>query len=305
MKIKSVVKLLIGIGILSLVVLNLEYRNLADIFANMTYEWLIPALLFYLLGLCAVSWRLKLIFSDLNVEFLFSKIFWANMLGMLLAEITPGKIGYLSVTAPLYKEKKTHKGKILTVIVATQVLDFLLRFSLAIVLILYFILSLQLPELQSVLRVALIFSLFIFVALIVFSRSKKIKYFIRLIPFKKDFFMAAIDDFQKVHKKTLEKDIIILTLASWIFTSARWIFIGKALSFSLSPVLYIFLQPVVISLSFLPITVGGLGVVETAVSAVFIALGIEAERAFAFAIMDRIVLYTVEIAGIKEIRNIL
>ncbi|MCK4247353.1 MAG: flippase-like domain-containing protein [Methanomicrobia archaeon] len=304
MKVKSIVKFLVGVGILVLIVVNLGYENLVNILTRISYIWLIPAALSYILGLCLVSWRLNLMFSGIQMHFLFSKLFWSNMLGMLLAEITPGKVGYLSVTVPLSQEKPEHKKEILAVILATQVLDFLLRFSLAIVLIAYFIATLKSQELHGALTAALIFSVLIFIVLIVVSRWQKIKRLTALIPFKREFFLKTMDSFQEMHKKTLTSQIVLLTIASWIATSARWIFIGKALSLGISPFLYIFLQPVILSVSFLPITVGGLGIVETFISAVFVSLGVGAEKAFAFAIVDRVVLYAVEITGLKEVKSL-
>ena len=304
MKVKAIVKLLVGMGILTILVLNLEYKELGGIFTNVSYIWLIPAMFSYLLGLILVSWRLNLMFSGIGLRFLYSKIFWSTMLGMLFAEITPGKVGYLSVAVPLSKEKPDHKEEIVSVILATQALDFLLRFSLAIVLSTYLIATLKSQEIAGILMAALVFSVVLFALLVIISRWKNIKKLVLLVPFKREFLSNTVESFQEMHRKTLSSRVMLLTIGSWIATSARWIFIGEALSLDISPVLYVFLQPVILSISFLPVTVGGLGVVETVISTVFVSLGEGAEKAFAFGILDRVVLYTVEIAGLKEMKSL-
>ena len=100
--------------------------------------------------------------------------------------------------------------------------------------------------------------------------------------------------------KSLGGEIIILTILAWIFTSLRWVFIAYALGLGLPVITYILLHPLITSVSFIPVTIGGLGMLEGGIALTLVLLGISKGKAIVFPLLDRVAMIVVEIFGIKE-----
>ncbi|MFQ6087388.1 MAG: lysylphosphatidylglycerol synthase transmembrane domain-containing protein [Candidatus Methanofastidiosia archaeon] len=300
----NILRFLVAILILSFLTLKIGVENLQEVMKKVNLRFIFLAILIYIFALFAVSYRLKLMLKNLDLNLGISQIFWCNMLGMLVSEVTPGRVGYLTTAYALFKKGKIKKSRSLSVILSVQVLDFSLRTILALAAFFYLFYTFKkISEIRFMMLLGISTLFLITFFLLILSTSREITKLVEHIPYKSEKIKESIEIFQRLHRESLSDftNIFILTLSSWIFTGARWIFVGNSLSLNLSPLTYLLLQPLILSLSFLPITLGGLGITEGAVAGIFVLLGVEPEAALAFALLDRGVVF---IVGIKEIGEI-
>ncbi|MHA2206598.1 MAG: lysylphosphatidylglycerol synthase domain-containing protein, partial [Candidatus Thorarchaeota archaeon] len=121
----TILRFLVGISLLVLVIWFSQPASLWSVISNAAFEWLIVAVLIHLVATTATTLRIAYLLERLD---LFVPIFKANLGGMLLADITPGRAGYF-VTPLIVSQNcpEIGKGQTLNVMFFGQIFDFLLR----------------------------------------------------------------------------------------------------------------------------------------------------------------------------------
>ena len=110
-----------------------------DTLLGINVIYLILAIVVYAAALVVASVRLRMLIR-LQQPVSFKSVFWANLYGMLMAEVTPGKTGYLLATLPL-ERAGVRKSVSLSTIGITQVMDFAQRGVIGVVAIIFFAFS--------------------------------------------------------------------------------------------------------------------------------------------------------------------
>ena len=95
--------------------------------------------------------------------------------------------------------------------------------------------------------------------------------------------------------------IFILTLFCWIISGISWWAFGKALDVDLPVFVFMLLNPLISSLTFFPITPGGLGIAEAGSVLVFSYLGVLPEKGFIFMLLDRSIGLIISLLGLKTL----
>jgi hypothetical protein len=93
--------------------------------------------------------------------------------------------------------------------------------------------------------------------------------------------------------------IFVLTLITWIISGIGWWAFGRALNINLPIFAYILLNPLISSLTFIPITPGGIGIAEAGNVLIFSYLGVGAEKGFILMLLDRSINLIVSLLGLK------
>jgi len=93
--------------------------------------------------------------------------------------------------------------------------------------------------------------------------------------------------------------IFILTLFCWIIGGIGWWAFGKALDVDLPFFVFILVNPLISSLTFFPLTPGGLGIAEAGSVLVFSYLGIMPEKGFIFMLLERSINLIISMLGLK------
>lgn len=271
---------------------------------NVNLLYLTLAILTYIIALIIAAYRFKMMI-ELKVKTTLRIVFWGNLYGMLMAEVTPGKSGYFLCTLPL-ERKGIRKSISLSCLIIIQVIDFVLRGAVGILAVIYFTLYLNaIPLSESTYYILIslgVICLFIsgFYVIMYTSLPKKIVNRFNL-PYKEKM-LNGIDILHETRIATKGKiwEILLLTILIWIVTGFRWVFIGFALGVDLPIIAFLLLQPLITLISFVPITIGGLGLLEGGVVKALNLLGISEGRALAFVLTDRIAMIAVEAPAIKE-----
>ena len=89
--------------------------------------------------------------------------------------------------------------------------------------------------------------------------------------------------------------LLALGAVIWVFAVGRWLFVAASLGEVLSPAMLLFVSLVNALLAAVPVTPGGLGVVEPGVAGALM-MGIDAESAIAITILERSISYLSVIA---------
>jgi hypothetical protein len=84
--------------------------------------------------------------------------------------------------------------------------------------------------------------------------------------------------------------IALLSIAIWLLETARFFLVATALDIQVNPMLLLFTAQAVALLVALPLTPGGIGIVEPGVAGILM-LALPREAAWSIAILDRTVSY--------------
>lgn len=273
-----------------------------ETFQQINYLYLALAVFFYLVALAVVGYRFKMV-VETQTKTTFKDTFWCNLYGMLMGEVTPGKVGYILCIFPLEK-RGVSKTISLSCITITQIMDFILRGIIGICAILYLAIYLDIiPKSESMYY--LLISVFLIVGLgamfyvLVYTTlpQKLIKRFGGKHNEKLLNGLMVLQD-MKTKTKSIIGRVILLTVLAWVLTGLRWVFVSYALGLNIPILVLLLLQPLITLLSFIPITIGGLGLLEGGVIKALSFLKVQEAKALAFVIVDRIVMIAVELPAI-------
>jgi uncharacterized protein (TIRG00374 family) len=302
--IKRTIQVAVAVLLLYLVFDLFWSETTLETLKNVNVIHFILAIVFHLLALGVVAYRFKMLI-DFKVKTSYKNVFWANLYGMLMGEVTPGKSGYFLCVLPL--ERKGVKKRIsLSCLIIIQVMDFILRGAIGIFAVIYFTLYLQaIPLSEStwyiVISVGLIV-LFLSGFYVLMYTSLPARILKRFNFPQKERMLSGLDILHDTRKATRTRiwEILILTILAWVLTGFRWVFIGYAFGLNLPIIAYLLLQPLITLVSFIPITIGGLGLLEGGVVQALKFLGVSEGKALAFVLGDRVAVVAAEAAGIKE-----
>jgi uncharacterized protein (TIRG00374 family) len=301
---KRIVQITVAVLLLYLVFDLFWSDATLDTLKNVNVFYFFIAILFHLLALGIVAFRFKMLI-DLKVRTPYKKVFWANMYGMLMGEVTPGKSGYFLCVLPL-ERNGVRKSVSLSCLIIIQVMDFILRGAIGIFAVIYFTFYLgAIPLSEStwyiLISVGLII-LFLSGFYVLMYTSIPPRFLKRFnLPYKERM-LNGLDILHDTKSATRGRiwEILILTILAWILTGFRWVFMGYAFGLDLPIIAYLLLQPLITLISFIPITIGGLGLLEGGVVKALNLLGVSEGKALAFVLGDRIAVTAVEAAGVKE-----
>jgi len=297
---------LVALNILVAVALAVFFVSSFDFssaFAGVDWLWVLPAIALYLFLNCLNAWRLRWLagkFSGKRVSF--ARAFWLHMGGMALSDYTPGRSGYVLVALKaqdLGLRQKRVGGRVLGISLAS---DFLVRGFLAVAAALLLVSAINS---QAVLYAGvLLLLLSVAVLLACWRRSAFVGRMLRLLPSGGKMASAYSAVFEKgVAKRVLAKSVF-LSLALAFVRGAEWMLLAKALGIAEigtgSLFLFTAFNAVITALSFVPLSVAGIGLQEGFGALMFAAaLGAPLASAAALMIIVRVLESGTDLIGLR------
>ncbi len=277
--------------------------------ANIDFAWLLLSILL-LLGMYAMMvLRMKILLEDMGTPLHWVKILKAHLTGMLLADITPARSGYLAAAAVMSKNYNIPSEKAMVAILGPQAYDFIFKIVIGGIAALYLI-EYAAIENGWIMGVGVAGLGFVLLVMLLLMYSKK---FLSLFSFSENWpFVGKIYAmFHRVqlHSKVVIKRtpiLILLLLTTWTFKAFSWLAVAKALHITLSFeyaewIFYFFFQPLATMLEFVPTpTLAGMGFSEAGGVLVLSLFGITAAKATAFMLIARFKTTLVNLPGIEE-----
>jgi len=296
---KTLIKILLAIFLISFILYNLKIDVLIETIKEVNVLWImLGGFLIFICHLIIVS-RIKYVlgkFHDISTK----KVFWSHFFGYLIGQITPGKLGYFSL-AYLFKKDKIPYSLSSSVLILSQLISFIIQMILAGICVIYLASAVEttgiiymLLMLGWVLDVIVLTLLFLkygtwkFTGLI-----KRLPKGIKLL----NFINSLSRDFTDI--KRYAAAIFILTLFTWTIAGISWWAFGVALGIDLPLFVFILISPLISSLTFFPLTPGGLGIAEAGSVLVFSYLGVLPEKGFILMLLDRAINLLVSMLGLK------
>ncbi len=284
--------------------------NILREFGSINYFYLFLSIIFLLLMYMGMTFRLSMILSELGAKVKFFEIFKLHVVGMLLADFTPARTGYLAVAYGLTKKHNVPEEKSIVAVLGPQIYDFITKVIAGSIGMFYLMKTyLKIDSGEVLFAGSLIMASMITVmALLLFSKK-----FLSFFSFARRIPLAdrIISMFGKAQKNS---DIIIrrfpalflILLFTWSAKAISWYFVAKALGITLDTefpevLAYFFLQPLLTMLEFIPSpTLAGLGLSEGGGVLIFSVFGIDAAKAASFIFLARVKTTVVNLPATKE-----
>jgi len=297
---KNIIKIFIGILIIFFILYNLNLKVLVDVISEIDLRWILVAGILGFIAHMGVIYRLKYVLDKFH-KIPTKKIFWSHFFGYIIGLLTPGKLGYLSI-AYLFKKEKVPVSLSSSVLIFNQVITLSIQAILASLCLVYLLL-IKSVDMKGItyLVMALGWIFFLSSGILLFFKfgASKLKFIKRLPYGEKIFkFLNSMDrDFSKV--KSLIPTVFIITLSMWIIAGLAWSAIGMSLGMGLPILSYILLNPLISSLTFIPISPSGIGFAEAGSVLIFSLLGVQAEKGFILMVIDRSINLIISLLGLR------
>ena len=304
-------QIIVGFGILALILwrINIQAQALINAITSVHVQFLLLMIPCYIVSPFIGTWRLKWILRKFVEKISYRDVLKIYFAGLLAGDVSPGRSGYLITPLLLEKKHKVALSSGTTAVLGIQGLEFFVRLVFCILALIFFTLTVSLPNL--VIGLALlgclgVGTLSILIGLIFFS-SKQFSFLKKLnsIPLLGRFSLKIQDSLPILQEKgkTIQRfalPICLVTIIGLITRGLEWYFLCHALSIDLSFIECFFLFPLVTALSFIPISVAGLGFQEAGAMGAMALLGVSLESAVIFALLLRGIELLIDFAGIPS-----
>jgi len=298
---KSLIKILIAIFLIAFILYNLRIDVLIETAKEANLLWLALGGLLIFIAHLAIVYRIKYVLGKFH-HISTKKVFWAHFFGYLIGQITPGKLGYFSLAYAFKKDKIPYSLSSSTLILS-QLVSFIIQMILAGVCVIYLASAVEANAMIYLLLIlGWVLDVIILTLLFLKYGTWKLTGLIRRLPKGKKllkFLNSLSRDFTNI--KNYVPGIFILTLFSWIVGGIGWWTYGMALNVNLPFFMYIVLNPLISSLTFVPLTPGGLGIAEAGSVLIFSYLGISPEKGFILMLLDRSINLIISLLGLKTL----
>jgi len=283
-KLKHFARLALTIGIVGFIFHWLNIRELITIVSSIRIEFLGLSVLTYVLMSLFMVIRLKrtLRIFGAGDKYGFMDIFWGHTTGMLLSDITPGKVGYLVSVPILSKMTGIEKKGCLSAVLGIQSVELVIKgllalISVVVIVMLFGGLEIVFPALVGILTVEVLGLAGI--GLLLFK-----PFWLEDVPILGDVagYLVRYPAF-----KTKSLEIGLVSLLCWFLRGIEWFFLGLALGMNIPFYVFLILHPLLTAVRFLPLTPASLGVFELALIWGFIGFGVSPELSFIFGLLDR------------------
>lgn len=283
-KIPTVIRVIIGLLVLLFLILILDPTKIITVLLSMNFFYLIPAVLVYALTVCILSYRWQKILQDMDIRISLPEAFSAFVGGLLMSDVTPGRIGELS--RPLLLEKSNQGSRSFLSVILDRSIDLVTIIFLGVVGIIFiipgekgkYIWALSVPVVAVLLIIAFWYSHA--------SLQKCIQFF--RIPGLTNIFQRLGDACTSIRfpKKTVLRSVLF-TIIAWCGHTARIVIIAASLGYTIGSLQLVCILPLISILSIIPFTISGLGLVEGSLAVILSDMGIPLYAGLTIALIDR------------------
>lgn len=306
--ISNVLKLLLGVVILSLVVASLDLKSLLAAISQVKMEFLAVAILAYVCLDLVLSYRLFKCLNTIGHRITWRETFWVHLFGMLLSNVTPGRVGYVGLSYLLYKRRKLPISESISCLGTIEAIELMVKAGLAAAGLAFItmISGNQLLFQFGLLGIIAIFFMSSIFLTLCWKEFEILDRIVRSTPFVGRELMQLIISFRGASRKLRKeiKFIAAFSILGWIVRGVEWSFIGWACNINLPFYFFFLLHPLLTSIRYLPITPAGLGIFEGITLLGFSIFGVPRENALLLSLFDRIDNMLVDWIALKEMRHL-
>ena len=299
MNYKNILAFIVGIVILAYILLTLGLERIVSLISEIRLEFFVLAAIVYFISDIVAGFVLKAAIGDrLGIR----RIVPAHMLGMLYANATPGRVGYVYTALSLAKKTGSRRSGKIGIIALFQGLNFLIKAFLCLLAVIYF--SSFIPDLRSqtylllVSIAPIIFLVGILIALYTKRLNRIIENFSPKIEEYLESMQAAVGE---VDKKRLAR-MLLLMLLGWCIMSLQWFLVAVSLGIEVEFLTVLMFQPLLTTVMFVPISPSGLGLAEGGSALLFGIVNLDPAAGAAFLLLVRFNAIVVDSLGLVDVR---
>ncbi len=306
MKIRKLLPL-IGILLFLYVIHRVGFDKLAETLPTVQWNYVLLSIALSFVIIAAQAWKWNLILHRQSIFLPFSYILKVHLISNFYGNITPGRIGTFSKIFHLKERTKKNIGACISSVTLERFFDLFTVASFAflgsIVTLKYF---------HGIFFQFLILFLVLIVVLLLSLHEPTRNFFIWrvfyfLVPRK--FKDRARISFEAFHATLLKPQQIVLpiiaTLGVWFVLYLQMYLIALALHVNVPLLSFIFVSSIATLITLIPITVGGIGTSELAITVLFNKVfGIDPAVALSLALINRVIgLIGTILGGILSMRE--
>jgi len=244
--------------------------------------YLVLAVAVYSITFLILSVRWRNILHALDQDLPLSDAYQAFAGGMILSDLTPGRIGVLS--RPLMVRDKVTLNRGLASVVIDRYVDLLTTFILGLCGMLF----IANRDAYLVLASSAILIIIISTSLLWLRRYSVLG----VLRSRSSRFMGIANALEDAiccirRPKRLMARSVLITMLAWITHALRIAIIARSVGYEVPLPMLILMLPLVNALSLVPVTVSGLGLVEGGLAALLTSVGVPAAAGISIALMDR------------------
>lgn len=280
---KNIARITIGLLLIASLLYRFDPPAVYSTIISARLSYLLLAALAYSLTFLILSTRWRMILRRMGEELPILPAYQAFAGGMIISDLTPGRIGELA--RPLLVKDRVDLSRGIASVALDRYSDILTTFLLG----LCGMTLLARWGSHMILASSMLLLIIVFSSAFWFKRPFLLKQVDRLGSARIKEAANALDRAlgSVVDIKGLMLRSVLLTAAAWIFHALRIVLIAKSVGYE-PPLHFLFLlQPLVSALALVPITISGLGLVEGGMAVLLTGFGIPAAAGISIALMDR------------------
>ncbi len=304
-----IAELIISIIIIALLLHFAGFEEFVGYVANIDLWWLALSIILLVAMYWFMVFRIKILLDAMGARLGLGEIFRAHLSGMLVADFTPARSGYMATALVMNKKYHIPPEKAMVSILGPQMFDFLVKVGAGGFAVFYLLSSLVNSENGWVMYVGVAGLSLVLSVLVLLLFSKK---FLKLFSFAEGWPLAG-EVLGMCHRMQEHSRVIIrkspeimgLLMVTWSLKALSWWAVAKSVGITVEfPVhevfFYYFFQPLITMLEFVPSpTLAGMGLSEAGGTLVLGLMGVPLAQATAFMLVARFKTIAVNIPGYK------
>ena len=296
---KNILAFIVGIVILAYIILTLGIEKIVQLISEIKIEFFVLAAIVYFIHDIVAGFALKVAIGDtLGIR----RIVPTHMLGMLYANATPGRVGYIYTALSLAKKTGSRRSSKIGIIALFQGLNFLSKTFLCLLAVIYF--SAFIPSMRSQVYLLLVSTTpIIFLIGILIALYTKIlnRIITRISPGLEEYLESMQAAVREVNKGRLAR-MLPLMLLGWMIMSLQWFLVAASLGIDVGFLTVLMFQPLLTTIMFVPISPSGLGLAEGGSALLFGIVNLDPAAGAAFLLLVRFNAILVDSLGLIDVR---
>jgi len=296
---KNILAFVVGILILAYIVTTLGIEKIVQLILRIKIEFFVLAAIVYFIHEIVASYVLKVALgSGLRIR----RIFPAHMLGMLYANATPGRVGYIYTALSLAKKTGSRRSSKIGIIALFQGLNFLSKTFLCLLAVIYFSAFIPSVRSQAYLLLVSVAPIIFLIGILIALYTKILNKIIgKLSPRFLEYLESMQAAVREVDKGRLAR-MLLLMLLGWFIMSLQWFLVAASLGIEVGFLTVLMFQPLLTTIMFVPISPSGLGLAEGGSALLFGIVNLDPAAGAAFLLLVRFNAILVDSLGLIDVR---
>ncbi len=302
-KLRTYLRLAIGLALIAWLVTWIDVAQLGITLAAASWPLLIVALLIMLVNFFLKTYRWAYILQAQNAELTFLQLIRFNFISMFLAHFLPTSIASDFVRLYCVSRYMPDPRDAVSSIVIDRIIGL---FSLAVLVLLSMLAwrQMRLTPLSEVMSWGLMVALFVSIAIPLGLQHRPLAQGVNAWLYRVSHItgMSRIRELYEnflvyQHRRTVMVNALLMSFLNLFIATIEFYVIAQSLSSNVSLLYFFVFIPLVVFLSMIPISIGGIGLLENALAFFFYHVGMSIEMCVGMAVVHRVLLITATLPG--------